>query len=62
MARFVITLTDKNNGVMLDAKCYGKIRKDNTTLAQDTGATLVAYYHNMFARRKPWWKRLLGRK
>ena len=47
---------------MLDAKCYGKIKKGSPTMAQDTGAALVAFYHSLYAEKKSWWKRWFGKR
>lgn len=58
MAKFKIVLSDKDGGVMMTAKTYGNERMDPPTLAQDTGAALVAFYHSIFRKKKPWWKRL----
>ena len=60
MAKFVITLSDKDGGVNMVAKNYGNERMNPPTLAQDTGATMVAFYHSIFAPKKPWWKRIFG--
>jgi len=61
MAKFIITLSDRDGGVMMTAKNHGNDRMNPPTLAQDTGAALVAFYHSIFLEKKPWWKRLFKR-
>ena len=60
MAKFIITLSDKNGGIDLCANCYGNEKMNPATPAQDAGCVMIAYFRSVLdkANNVPWWKRL----